>query len=88
MNFEKRQNFIRCHAPYFGFAPSKKRYADIKKAGKVDYSLPAVAFFSMSSSSSSSSSSRSGGSGGSGVPLLPIEKDLKIAAFTSAKLPV
>ena len=85
MNFEKRQNFIRCHAPYFGFAPAKKRYADIKKAGKVDYSLPAVAFFSMSSSSSSSSSSRSGGSG---VPLLPIEKDLKIAAFTSAKLPV
>ena len=63
MNFEKRQNFIRCHAPYFGFAPAKKRYADIKKAGKVDYSLPAVAFFSMSSSSSSSSSSRSGGSG-------------------------
>ncbi len=45
MNFEKRQNFIRCHAPYFGFAPPKKRYADIKQAGKVYYSLPAVAFF-------------------------------------------
>ncbi|EJX01798.1 hypothetical protein EVA_10099 [gut metagenome] len=45
MNFEKRQNFIRCHAPYFGFAPPKKRYADIKKAGKVDYSLPAFIVF-------------------------------------------
>src|SRR5699024_8306814 len=83
---KKRQDFIRCHSPYFGFAPPEKRNADIKKAGKVDYSLPAAAFFLISfSSSSSSSSSRAGGSS---VPLLPNENALKIEDFTSLKFPV